>query len=184
MDRKYSNLIYLNKENNKFAYIFIVMVLVIPNAGVLLGTILLFGKEMLKNSHILLPIGIYTILTLVILVISYFSMENNREKFIQVIDEGLVYNSLTKRFSVPWALITRVQLNPYVSSRPTVMVHTQKGRFYFTGMFVPVDEELPKIKPGLLKPKYYYASGGSFDPDINKNELYITLKDMVPDKFY
>ncbi|MEK7432092.1 MAG: hypothetical protein AABZ74_03080 [Cyanobacteriota bacterium] len=184
MDKKFSNLIYLNQENNKFAFIFIVLVLLLPNFGVLLGVALLFGRSLLTNNSVLLPMGIYTISTFIILIVSYFSMENNKEKFIRIIDEGIMYNSLTKRFSVPWSSITRVQINPYVSTRTTVMVHTYKGRFYFTGMFVPVDEEQPKIKPGILRPKYYYESGGSFDPDIYKNELYIALKDMVPDKFY
>ncbi|MFN8670514.1 MAG: hypothetical protein U0457_00330 [Candidatus Sericytochromatia bacterium] len=184
MDKKFANLIYLNNENNKFAFIFIVLVLLLPNIGVLLGVALLFGKQLLTNNSILLPMGIYTISTLVILVVSFFSMENNKEKYIRIIDEGITYNSLTKRFSVPWSSITRVQINPYVSTRTTVMVHTYKGRFYFTGMFVPTDEELPKIKPGILRPKYYYQSGGTFTPDIEKNELYLTLKEMVPDKFY
>lgn len=184
MDSKFVNVIYLDKESNKFAFIFILLFLFLPNMGIILGLVLLMGNELLQNSTIILYLGIYTILNTMFIIFSYFSMENNKEKFIRVLDEGLVYNSLLKKFAVPWTSVIRVQVNPYVSNRPTVMVHTVKGRFYFTGMFVNVEEELPKIKPGFIKPKFYYESGGSFDSDIYNNQLYNILREKVPDKFY
>jgi hypothetical protein len=184
MDSKFVNVVYLDKESNKFAFIFILIFLLLPNIGIILGLALLLGNELLKNATMILYLGIYTIVNSVIIIFTYFSMENNKEKFIRVLDEGLMYNSLFKKFAVPWTSVIRVQVNPYVSSRPTIMVHTVKGRFYFTGMFVNADEELPKIKPGFIKPKFYYVSGGSFDPDIYNNQLYQIFREKVPDKFY
>lgn len=184
MDNKYVNVIYLDNESNKFAFIFIFLFLMIPNLGVVLGLALLYGKTILQHNSVILYTGLYTIANVVVIIVSYFSMENNKEKSVRVLDEGIVYNSLFKKFAVPWTSITRVQVNPFVSTRPSVMVHTVKGRFYFTGMYVNSEEELPKIKPGVLKPKFYYESGGSFDPDIYNNQLYSIFKEKVPDKFY
>ena len=44
MDQKYVNVIYYDKDSNKFAFIFIVLVLLLPNVGVILGFSLLYGK--------------------------------------------------------------------------------------------------------------------------------------------
>lgn len=184
MERKYVNLIYLDKESNKFAFIFLVMFLLLPNMGVVIALFLMYGKEIVKNNALILPVGIYTIFNAMMIIISFFSMENNKEKSIKILEEGISYNSLLKKFAVPWNLIHRVQVNPFMSARPTIVVHTEKGRFHFTGMFVNADDEIPKIKPGFIKPKFYYPSGGKFDGDIYKNELYLTLKEQIPDKFY
>lgn len=184
MDQKYVNVIYYDKSSNKFAFIFIVLVLLLPNVGIILGMSLLYGKELLQNSSILLPLGIYTIINCVLMIFSFFSMENNKEKSIRVLDEGLVYNSLLKKFAVPWNNVDRVQFNPFLATKPIIMVHTAKGRFYFSGMFINVDDEIPQIKPGFIKPKFYYPSGTEFMGDIYSNELYLILKERLPDKFY
>lgn len=184
MDQKYVNVIYYDKSSNKFAYIFIVLILVLPNIGIILGLALLFGNELLQNTTILLPLGIYTILNTMLIIFSFFSMENNKEKSVRILDEGLVYNSLLKKFAVSWNNIERVQFNPFLARRPIVMIHTDKGRFYFSGMFINVEEEIPLIKPGFIKPKFYYPSGGEFAGDIYDNQLYVLLRDKIPEKFY
>ncbi len=184
MDKNYSNVIYLDKESNKFAFIFILLFLLIPNIGVIVGLFIVFGPEVIKDNSIVLAVGIYTIVNALFLILSFFSLENNKEKYIRILDEGLVYNSLLKKFAVPWTCVYRVQVNPFLSARPTVMVYTTKGRFYFTGMYVNTGEELPKIKPGFLTPKFYYPSGGTFDGNLYSNELYLTFKEKIPDKFF
>ncbi len=184
MDQKYANIIYYDKQSNKFAYFFIVLVLVLPNIGLILGLALLFGKELIQNTAILLPLGIYTILNAMLIIFSFFSMENNKEKSIRVLDEGLVYNSILKKFAVSWNNVERVQFNPFLARRPIVMVHTDKGRFYFSGMFINIEEEIPEIKPGFIKPKFIYPSGGEFEGSIYDNQLYLILKEKIPEKFY
>lgn len=184
MDQKYANLIYLDKESNKFAFLFILMVLLIPNVAAVIALFIIYGKELIKNQSVLLPLALYTVANFTLIIISYFFMENNREKSIRIVDEGLVYNSLLKKFAVPWSLINRIQVNPFLSARPTIVIHTEKGRFYFTGMYINIDDEIPQIKPGFIKPKFIYPSGGRFEGDIFKNELYLTLKDQIPDKFF
>jgi hypothetical protein len=184
MDQKFVNIIYLDKQSNRFAFFFIVLFLLIPNIFIILGMFVVYGNEIVTNNSILLPLGIYTILNTTLLLSSYFIMENNREKSIRLLDEGLIYNSLVKKFAVPWTNVYRVRVNPYLSARPTVLVYTTKGRFYFTGMYVNTEEEMPQIKPGILKPKFYYPSGGIFDGNVYKSQLYQVFKEKVPDKFF
>lgn len=184
MDKTFVNVIYIDKLSNRFAFLFIFMFLFIPNVALIVGLALMFREEVLNNSTILLSVGLYTIFNVFFIIISYFLLENNKEKSIRVMDEGLVYNSITKRFAIPWASVHRVQVNPYVSNRPFVMVHTEKGRFYFSGMYVDTSDELPAIKPGFLRPKFYYPSGGTFDSDLYKSALFQVFKEKVPDKFY
>jgi|APLak6261663012_1056037.scaffolds.fasta_scaffold37087_1 hypothetical protein len=184
MDQKYVNVIYYNKESNKFALLFIILFLLLPNIGIIFGLTLLYGKELLQNTALLLPLGIYTILNTMLMIFSFFSMENNKEKSIRVLDEGLVYNSLLKKFAIQWDNVERVQFNPFLARRPIIMIHSTKGRFYFSGMFVNVADEIPQIKPGFIKPKFFYPSGGEFEGDIYTNELYLILKETIPEKFY
>jgi hypothetical protein len=184
MDQKFVNVIYLDKQSNRFAFFFIVLFLLLPNIFIILGLFVMYGKEIVTNNSILLPLGVYTILNTTMIVSSFFMMENNKEKSIRILDEGLIYNSLVKKFAVSWTNVYRVRVNPYLSSRPTVMVYTTKGRFYFTGMFVNTEEEIPVIKPGFLKPKFYFLSGGNFDGNLYKSQLYQVFKEKVPDKFF
>lgn len=183
MDRTFSNVIYLNKKNNFFALFFIMLSLLLPNIGLITSLFVLYGKELVTNRSLLLPTGLYTILTLIMVALSYFIMENNSSKSIRVLDEGFVYNSLFKKFAGPWTSIYQVKVNPFPGGTTTVMVYSEKGRFYFSGMFVDINEELPQIKPGLIKPKFYYPSGGSFYGELHNNELYLVLKEKIPDKF-
>jgi len=183
MDRTFCNVIYLNKKNNFFALFFIILSLLLPNIALITILFILYGKELVTNKSLFLPTGIYTILTVILVVLSYFIMENNSAKSIRVLDEGFVYNSLFKKFAGPWSSIYKIKINPFPGGTTTVMVYSEKGRFYFSGMFVDINEEVPQIKPGLIKPKFYYLSGGSFYGDLNNNELFLILKEKVPDKF-
>jgi hypothetical protein len=184
MDNKFVNVIYLDKDSNRFAFIFIMLFLLVPNIVLIICMFALYGKDFLRDSSVLLPVGIYTIINAMMIIMSFFGMENNKEKYIRILDEGLVYNSLLKKFAVPWINVTRVRVNPYVTTRPTILVYTTKGSFYFTGMFVNAAEEIPQIKPGFFKPKFYFPSGGEFDGNMAKNELYLLLKEKIPDKFF
>jgi hypothetical protein len=184
MDKTFTNVIYLDKQSNKFAFVFILLFLLVPNITVLLGLLVIYGPLIVKNNTVLLYSGIYTILNTMTIVFCYFSLENNKEKTIRLLDEGLIYNSMVKKFAVPWTCVYRIKVNPFLSARPAIFVYTTKGRFYFTGMYVNLAEELPKIKPGILRPKFYYQSGGAFDSNIYNNELYLTLKEKIPDKFF
>ena len=157
--------------------------MVLPNVALIATLFAMYGKEVLKNTPMLLSTGIYTIVNFALLMSSYFILENNREKSIRVLDEGLVYNSLAKKFAVPWTDIYKIEVNPFPGGKPALMVYTVKGRFYFNGMFVDINEETPKIKPGLLRPKFYYHSGGGFNGDLYKSELYGIFREKVPDKF-
>ena len=50
MDQKYANLIYLDKESNRFAFLFILMFLLIPNVTAVIALFIIYGKE----DHILI----------------------------------------------------------------------------------------------------------------------------------
>lgn len=181
--KTYVNLVYLDKASTKFAFLIVAMFFFIPNLLTILGLIIFLGIDGVREKTILLPLGVYTIFTYLMIITSFFLFENNREKSIKLLDDGIVYNSLLKKFAVPWENVKRVRLDPLTALRPTVMIDTTKGRIHFTGMFVCLDDEIPMIKPGFIKPKFYYPSGGRYDSNIYKNALYLDLKDKIPDKF-
>lgn len=184
MDSTFANVIYLDKGSTRFAFIFILLFLLIPNISVIIGLFLLVGEEIIRNSSILLPLGLYTIFNFTLIILSFFALENNKGKTIRVLDEGLIYTSMLKKFAIPWNCVNRVRINPFSSARSSVMVETTKGRFYFTGMFVNLGEELPKIKPGFIKPKFYYPSGGEFNGKLQNSELLMVFREKVPEKFF
>jgi len=183
-DKTYVNLIYLDRASTRFAFLIVALFFFIPNFLITIGLIIILGMEGVRQKTILLPLGLYTIFTYLMIILSFFIFENNKEKSIKILDGGIVYNSLLKKFAVPWEAVKRIRLDPLTSLRPTVTIDTTKGMINFTGMFICLEDEIPRIQPGFIRPKFYYPSGGKYDNNIYKNALYLDLKDIIPEKFF
>ena len=116
----------------------------------------------------------------------YLIHRSLRKQWIRIDDEGITYNSWSRKTSASWDEVTAVSVvsrGKYGQALRTkgLRIDTEKGMIYALPIFVDSSMPIPQLKMGISSQRLLYPDGRIKVVDLETSDIYTELRNHIPE---
>ena len=173
----------------KFVIIFVLAFVVIVDILVIALVIKVIGyASSEERTRIVRLLALLHISSAMGFPLFYFLHRSLRNQWIRIGDSGITYNSWSRKVSAAWdevAGVSVISRGKYgQASRGGVLrIDTKRGGIYALPIFVDKSMPIPQLRFGISSWKLSYPDGRIREVSIKNSDIYMELRNYVPDLF-
>jgi len=138
-----------------------------------------------ERSRIILLVALLFLSSAAGFPLFYFAQRSLRDQWIKIDDQGITYNSWSKKISASWEQVTGVSIASrgrygQALRHKALCIDTRKGKIYALPIFVDKSTPIPQLKYGMASKKLSYPDGRTKQIDTQNSDVYVELMNYIP----